>query len=38
MSNKNPWQNISIPTQNIKAILVDHNHPIEISWAVNQEG
>jgi len=38
MSNINPWQGISIPTQNIKAILIDHNHPIDISWAVNPEG
>ena len=38
MSNTNPWEDITIPTQNIKAKLVSSSHPIEIYWAVNQEG
>ena len=38
MSNTNPWEDITVPSQNIKARLIDSNHPIEISWAVNQEG
>ena len=38
MSNTNPWEEITVPSQNIKARLIDSNHPIEISWAVNQEG
>ena len=34
----NPWDEITVPSANVKSILVDHTHPIEISWAVNQEG
>ena len=36
--NNNPWEHISIPKANVKSKLVDHTHPIEISWAVNQAG
>jgi len=36
--NNNPWEQISVPKANVKSILVDHTHPIEISWAVNQAG
>lgn len=34
----NPWNEITVPSANVKSKLVDHTHPIEISWAVNQEG
>ena len=34
----NPWDEITVPSANVKSKLVDHTHPIEISWAVNQEG
>ena len=36
--NNNPWDEITVPSVNVKSKLVDHTHPIEISWAVNQEG
>ena len=37
--NNNPWKQISRPVKNnIKVILVDHSHPLKISWAVNSEG
>ena len=38
MTMNNPWDEITIPSENVKSKLVDHTHPIEISWAVNQEG
>ena len=34
----NPWDKITVPSENVRSKLVDHTHPIEIFWAVNQEG